>query len=121
MLAELNDAFAGRRQFHIVAVTLESALSPVSVTDVPHSPRLRRFDLRAHTLVTRSDEAGPARLGCHAVRSRNSRAAGTPVWAFSRVRKLSNALEGRVESRLVLCCQASWATAQAWSISPSAR
>lgn len=45
-LAELNEAFAGRRHFAVVAVTLESCPYPVTpAADVILVPRLRRVDL----------------------------------------------------------------------------
>lgn len=49
-LAELNQTFAGQREFCIVTVTLESEPSPVpQATDAPLRPRLHRLDLQAHT------------------------------------------------------------------------
>jgi hypothetical protein len=48
-LAELNSVFAGRREFCVVAATVESTPTPVPPTpDTPCSPRLRRIDLQSH-------------------------------------------------------------------------
>ncbi|MEY9837981.1 hypothetical protein [Streptacidiphilus sp. EB103A] len=45
-LAEINEVFAGRRQFHAVAVTLESDRQPEPpAEDQSMRPRLRRVDL----------------------------------------------------------------------------
>jgi hypothetical protein len=44
-LDELNNAFAGRRRFDAVAVTLESERGPVADREAPLAPRLRRIDL----------------------------------------------------------------------------
>jgi hypothetical protein len=57
-LAELNEVFAGRRQFCVVAVTLESELCPAPpAADEPLLPRLRRVDLHSGRLGV--IEAGP--------------------------------------------------------------
>lgn len=51
-LAELNEVFAGRRQFHAVVVTLESEHRPEPPTaGVPLRPRLRRVDLISQQFV----------------------------------------------------------------------
>ena len=53
-LVELNEALAGRREFHVVAVTVESAPGPLlTEAEVPLSPRLRRIDLRTHKVAVR--------------------------------------------------------------------
>jgi hypothetical protein len=44
-LAELNEVFAGRREFHVVEVTAETDPAPLSTPDGPLIPRLRRIDL----------------------------------------------------------------------------
>lgn len=45
-LAELNTLYAGRREFHVIAVTAESVPAPVPPGDeVPLEPRLHRVDL----------------------------------------------------------------------------
>jgi hypothetical protein len=51
-LAELNEVFAGRRTFCVIAVTVESQQSPAH--RVEHAlayPRLRRIDLRSQTFA----------------------------------------------------------------------
>ncbi|MCG7523824.1 hypothetical protein MHW47_05095 [Streptomyces sp. OfavH-34-F] len=45
-LAELNELFAGRRQFFAVALTLESEPQPAPAPDGFLRPRLRRIDLK---------------------------------------------------------------------------
>ena len=49
-LAELNERFAGHRQFFAVAVTLETPHSPVPLPpQTPQHTRLRRIDLASRT------------------------------------------------------------------------
>ena len=43
-LAEQNEAFAGCREFHVVALTAETDPGPPPATDRPMIPRLRRID-----------------------------------------------------------------------------
>jgi hypothetical protein len=50
-LAELNELFAGRRQFCAVAVTLESRPGPVPDWEAPLAPRLRRVDLASRSFL----------------------------------------------------------------------
>jgi hypothetical protein len=51
-LAELNNGFAGRRAFSVVAVTVESVPSLIPLTpDTPRNPRLRRVDLLTQRLI----------------------------------------------------------------------
>lgn len=49
LLAELNALYAGRREFAVVGLTVESEHRPTRIEDDPLLPRLRRTDLATHT------------------------------------------------------------------------
>lgn len=49
-LAELNEVFAGRREFHVVQVTAETDPTAFPTPDDPLIPRLRRIDLATYAM-----------------------------------------------------------------------